>query len=160
MAKRKRPEDMPDGGMNMTPMIDVVFLLLIFFMCATKFKTLDYRIEANLPKDKGQIDDRQQPPQEMVEFRITILPLDAPENQPRAAIRIGRDTFVPVANLDAAVKAAYADVCNLAVNAGKPVPAVIDGDPEVDYEFVVMVINACSAAKVSSIEFAAKSKPM
>ena len=30
-------------------MIDCVFLLLIFFMCAAKFKTLDSRLQANLP---------------------------------------------------------------------------------------------------------------
>ncbi len=38
---------------NMTPMIDVVFQLLIFFLVSMKFKTLDMKIEAFLPKDKG-----------------------------------------------------------------------------------------------------------
>ena len=39
--------------LQMTPMIDVVFLLLIFFMCSTKFKTLEGKLEAYLPKDLG-----------------------------------------------------------------------------------------------------------
>ncbi len=34
---------------NMTPMIDVVFQLLIFFLVSMKFKTLDMKIEAQLP---------------------------------------------------------------------------------------------------------------
>ena len=34
-------------------MIDVTFLLLIFFMCTLKFKTLEGTIGANLPKDVG-----------------------------------------------------------------------------------------------------------
>jgi hypothetical protein len=38
---------------NLTPMIDVVFQLIIFFMCAMKFKTLEQKIEAFLPKDRG-----------------------------------------------------------------------------------------------------------
>jgi hypothetical protein len=38
---------------NLTPMIDVVFQLIIFFMCAMKFKTLEKKIEAFLPKDRG-----------------------------------------------------------------------------------------------------------
>ena len=33
--KRQRPEE---GGINLTPLIDVVFLLLIFFMVSTVFK--------------------------------------------------------------------------------------------------------------------------
>ena len=39
--------------MQMTPMIDVVFLLLIFFMCTLKFKTLEGKLAAYLPKDVG-----------------------------------------------------------------------------------------------------------
>ena len=33
-----------------TPMIDVVFLLLIFFMVGMKFRELDRRVEATLPR--------------------------------------------------------------------------------------------------------------
>ncbi len=39
--------------MDMTPMIDVVFQLIIFFMCNIKYKTLEGRLDAYLPKDVG-----------------------------------------------------------------------------------------------------------
>ena len=39
--------------LEMTPMIDVTFLLLIFFMCTLKFKTLEGKLTAYLPKDVG-----------------------------------------------------------------------------------------------------------
>ena len=39
--------------MNMTPMIDIVFQLIIFFLLSLKFKTIDRRIESMLPKDRG-----------------------------------------------------------------------------------------------------------
>ena len=39
--------------LQMTPMIDVVFLLLIFFLCTIKFKTLEGKLAAYLPKDVG-----------------------------------------------------------------------------------------------------------
>ena len=39
--------------MNMTPMIDIVFQLIIFFLLSLKFKTVDRRIESQLPKDRG-----------------------------------------------------------------------------------------------------------
>ena len=38
---------------EMTPMIDVTFLLLIFFIVTLKFKTLEGRLDAALPKDRG-----------------------------------------------------------------------------------------------------------
>ncbi|MEL6716433.1 MAG: biopolymer transporter ExbD, partial [Planctomycetota bacterium] len=36
--------------LEMTPMIDVTFLLLIFFMCTLKFKVLEGKLGAYLPK--------------------------------------------------------------------------------------------------------------
>ena len=39
--------------MEMTPMIDVTFLLLIFFLLTIKFKVLEGKLAAYLPKDVG-----------------------------------------------------------------------------------------------------------
>ncbi len=47
-----RPEP-PDTDINLTPMIDVVFLLLIFFMVSTTFKE-DARIQVRLPEAQGE----------------------------------------------------------------------------------------------------------
>ncbi|MDA0666606.1 MAG: biopolymer transporter ExbD [Planctomycetota bacterium] len=47
--KKKFEEIKPD----MTPMIDVTFLLLIFFIVTLKFKVLEGRLDAALPKDRG-----------------------------------------------------------------------------------------------------------
>ena len=33
--------------------VDVVFLLLIFFMCASTFRMTEKKLDANLPKDEG-----------------------------------------------------------------------------------------------------------
>ena len=53
MAKRKRYTDDEEVALSITPLIDVTFLLLIFFMCAMKFKTLERKVAAFLPKDRG-----------------------------------------------------------------------------------------------------------
>ena len=45
----------------MTPMIDVTFLLLIFFMCTLKFKTLEGRLAAYLPNDAGMSTEQSEP---------------------------------------------------------------------------------------------------
>ena len=42
-----------DTEMNMTPMIDIVFQLIVFFLLTLKFKAVDRRIDSALPKDRG-----------------------------------------------------------------------------------------------------------
>jgi biopolymer transport protein ExbD len=46
----------PDSGINLTPLIDVVFLILIFFMVTTTF-TKETRLLINLPEASGQVAD-------------------------------------------------------------------------------------------------------
>lgn len=45
------------SGLNLTPMIDVVFLLIIFFMVGTKFTELERQIGLQVPEvsDKGAL---------------------------------------------------------------------------------------------------------
>ncbi len=49
---RKRKKQKEENLMNMTPMIDVTFLIIIFFLCL-EFKTLEGKLNTNLPKDIG-----------------------------------------------------------------------------------------------------------
>jgi biopolymer transport protein ExbD len=50
---RKKIEENTPGEPPMTPMIDVIFQLLIFFMVTLKFSTQEGKILSQLPKDKG-----------------------------------------------------------------------------------------------------------
>ncbi len=51
--KRKANGDEPIE-LKLTPMIDVVFQLLVFFLCATKFPEPEGVLKSWLPKNKGQ----------------------------------------------------------------------------------------------------------
>ena len=51
-SKKKRSDGIQECKMEMTPMSDVTFLLIIFFICL-KFKTLEGKLTAYLPKDLG-----------------------------------------------------------------------------------------------------------
>ncbi len=51
LAKKRRIDD--DAEISMTPMIDIVFQLLIFFLLAAKFIALEGQLSAYLPKDRG-----------------------------------------------------------------------------------------------------------
>ena len=55
---------------DMTPMIDVVFLLIIFFLCID-FKTLEAKLPAYLPKDKGS-QSTSAPPVEQLSLKIIM----------------------------------------------------------------------------------------
>ena len=54
--KKKKQQEIEGerGELSMTPMIDVTFLLLIFFMVACKFKVFEGKLAAFLPKDVGE----------------------------------------------------------------------------------------------------------
>jgi len=43
-----------DTVMNMTPMIDICFQLIVFFMLTLRFPSVSSRFETQLPKDRGQ----------------------------------------------------------------------------------------------------------
>src|SRR5687767_11546616 len=43
-----------DSALDMTPMIDVCFQLIVFFMLTLRFKSIDRRFQSALPKDRGQ----------------------------------------------------------------------------------------------------------
>lgn len=45
---------MDDSVLNMTPMIDIVFQLILFFLFSLKFSGLDYRFDSQLPRGLGQ----------------------------------------------------------------------------------------------------------
>ena len=61
-----------ESKMEMTPMIDVTFLLLIFFMCTIKFKILEGKLAAYLPKDVG-VNSSSAEPIEKVEITVKVI---------------------------------------------------------------------------------------
>ena len=159
MKNRKKIRDRIKEGeetkLSMTPMIDVVFLLLIFFMCATKFKVPDYRLDADLPKHKGTAPNPI-PFDDIPDFTVTIEKVDAPKGEVRAKFRVGRDKYVDLESLAAVIKHDYHALAHQAAVHGKKIPAVIRGDKDVDFGYIVAAVDACIAAKVATVEFDAR----
>lgn len=52
-ARSRTPDD--EGSHSLTSMIDVVFLLLIFFVCSLNFRVIEGRLETELPQDRGNL---------------------------------------------------------------------------------------------------------
>jgi len=68
MAKKKKRKKPEPAEIDMTPMIDCTFQLIIFFLCC-EFKTLEGKLSANLPKDVG-VNTTQAQPIEKLDLRI------------------------------------------------------------------------------------------
>ncbi|MDP6849406.1 MAG: biopolymer transporter ExbD [Planctomycetota bacterium] len=58
---RRRQTKFEEVKPDMAPMIDVTFLLLIFFIVTLKFKVLEGRLDAALPKDMGSMSTETDP---------------------------------------------------------------------------------------------------
>ena len=67
-----RPKLPDDMDINLTPLIDVVFLLLIFFMVSTTFKD-DARLRINLPEADGQAVSADEPTMLEIVNRSSIV---------------------------------------------------------------------------------------
>jgi biopolymer transport protein ExbD len=80
--------EVEDTEMNMTPMIDIVFQLIIFFLLSLKFKSVDRRIQSELPKDRG-IRATSEIPEEKPMLTVKLFREDMQTQQPFTRIRIG-----------------------------------------------------------------------
>ena len=61
-----------EAVLNMTPMIDIVFQLILFFLFSLKFKSLQYRIESTLPTDRG-INATADMPQDIPAIKVSLF---------------------------------------------------------------------------------------
>ena len=127
-----------DPTPNLAPMIDVILVLTIFFMCATKFSGDERTFELDLP-DAGSAASAAAPPrQEVVEV------------QAAGEVRLGGEA-VPVEELAARLEA---------VRAAHPEVAVtIRGERAVPHGRMAEVYEACRAAGVSRVAIAVQPRP-
>ncbi len=177
--RRRRLEDVEAAQeLNMTPMIDVVFQLLIFFMLTMHFKEVEGKLLSQLPKVHGPVDGPPPPP--MMDLRMFLCAggnleehktnkgrheqADKPAESCTVAVeghRIGEvwktETQASKAAGNKAIyRAAAARLKQLHDGmAGKKFMIVLDADSEVPYEHVIGLVNACKEVRVENIEFVA-----
>jgi biopolymer transport protein ExbD len=120
-------------SLELTPLIDVVFLLLIFFMVSTVFVDFPRRMDITLPTSKAASDDEV----------VKNLEIEMTKDK-RIFIR-GRRTSLQQLELSLA-------------NLKKPqdVKTIIRADKDIAYGFVVKVMGLLQAAKVTDISVAVK----
>lgn len=124
----------PDGP-NLTPVIDMVFLLLIFFLCATRFDQQERELSTVLP-EVVQAQPLSMPPQEIVvnitrEGEYVVMQRKLSEAQLAALLR------------EAALK-----------NPGTQ-SVLIRGDSEAAWKHGVRVMGLCNQANIRDYRVAA-----
>ncbi len=118
-----------EAGLNLAPMIDVVFLLLVFFMVATTFAREEEQLDVNLPASEAG--EGAEPTDE-----ITIV--------------LHQDGSVLV-NGDPLDEAALPARLKLLADEDDSLPVTIRGDRDVVLQRVVAVMDACVLAGLTDV---------
>ncbi len=132
-----------EDELDLTPMIDVVFLLLVFFMVATKAKTSNRALDANLPKNMGSSSSKKDEPSENINIEIK-------ESGGRPRIFVNN---FPIDTFDGLFQK-----LRQLTNVMDDAPVIIAPEGRVSFKYVVMTLNACSKAAIEKVSFAQPSK--
>ena len=147
MAGTQDPNENP-VGINVVPMVDVIFCLCVFFMCSMKFKELEGKFESWLPKDKGQSTPMTND-MPIEEIRVALFWDDKEKTTVR---QFGKAFIKDDTHLQGLIHDAYADRVRLG---HAETPVIIDAAQMVPWREVVNVVNLAKREGVDKIEFAA-----
>ncbi|MHC5209383.1 MAG: ExbD/TolR family protein [Planctomycetota bacterium] len=141
MARHKKSK-IEEVDADMTPMIDVTFQLIIFFICTIKFKTLEGKLETQLPKDVG----------------VNSAPVDALLD--KVEIYIIKDAsmtdgfFVALNGLKMPSLGTLETKLKQMKAVNPEVKATLYPQKGVDYSMVVKVVDECIRADMLDLTFA------
>ncbi len=116
--------------LNLTPMIDVVFLLIIFFMVATKFTEIERNIELELPK-------------------VASAGEAAQPKQPRA-VTVFADGRVELDG-EPVERASLVRQLTAARRASPDMEVILHGDANCPFQHVADTLAACHEAQITQI---------
>jgi biopolymer transport protein ExbD len=139
---------MSDGdeavSVNVTPLIDIIFCLCLFFLCSLKFKQLEGKMDAWLPKDVGTRD-----------VPVKNVPLD----EIRIFVRLdatGVERIAygsrEVADLDELAQLAAAGWADARAQSRERPRVVVDGESKVEWRSVVAVVDRLKTIGIESVE--------
>jgi len=136
MPLKTHSDDQP--SLNMTPMIDCVFLLLIFFLLGTKFTELERKIGLRIPEVRNAQALSPAPSKKVVNVhRDGTVTLD--------------QTAVTLDDLTSRLKQARSQYADLGV--------LVRGDAQGQFQRVAEVLNACKQAGVAELGIGVRPLP-
>jgi biopolymer transport protein ExbD len=132
MARRSQEE----VGMNMTPMIDIVFQLIIFFIVTSTLDKQQFQERIKLAMSPHG------PPIETTDPRTITIEVDDKGNYYIARNRLSFSLLTTVLK-------------NASAQYGNSTPVHIRADLRTDHEYVRLVMEACGQAQIYKISFVA-----
>lgn len=128
----------------MTPMIDVIFLLLIFFVCTASFQAVEETLPTNLQLP-GALESRLPPPEELLDLDEIVVKILYDAGRPHW--QINQRDYQDLAG----VRGVLAQVARLK----NDLPVILDVAGDVPLENVIDVYDACRRIGLSKVQFAA-----
>ena len=150
---RRPPYHRDDRGrldVKMTPMIDVIFLLLIFFVCTASFHPPEEVLPTSLSLP-GAIDSPVPVEPELEDLDEIIVKVSWEDG--RAVCRINQGE-------PRGLEAVRAVLVAIARRVKADVPVILDVDGQVPMEGVIDVYDLCRQAGLEKIRFAASAQTM
>ena len=150
--RRRGLEPMHDEHINVTPLIDVMMCLIVFFLLCGQLAKDESKAKVNIPlAENGQKVEEQRG-----RLLINLLPRErggdetspaiaTPEDQPDIWIR-GKQ--VPLADLTAYLRHEREESPDLKV--------ILRADEAVTYHWISPVLVSCAAADIRNVDFATK----
>ncbi len=140
---RLRKKDVQTVEMQMGPMIDMVFLLLVFFMVSAKPVKQESDINIGLPGTVAQEEALEIPDEQRIQIQpngqvvLNDQPMDSPASAEMPAL---------FATLKRFKESADSNKTEALIT--------IDADDAANHERIVQVLNACAQAKITGVTFA------
>ena|SRR2546421_5437403 len=144
-------------SLNVTPLIDIIFCLCIFFICSFHFKQLQGKLDSWLPKDKGN-QSGGATTATMDEIRIFIRQGSGGQTE----LAFGSRPIGTLTNDKANDERIFSDLESIIVtqyndyrNSGKQdASVIIDGELRVPWKDVLGVLDRCKKNNIDKVEFA------
>ncbi|MBK1832798.1 ExbD/TolR family protein [Roseibacillus ishigakijimensis] len=131
--KFKRPEPQP-AGFQLAPMIDIVFLLLIFFIVTWQFSRSELDLKVSVP---SSTDSKERENRTYLEIIINV--------------RADGSTYV---NGDPITAEALFDKLSAITRVERNQPVRVRGDANTPFQDIVRVMDICTRAGVWNVSFA------
>ena len=131
-----------ESGPNMTPLVDVVMVILIFLMLAGSFAASEHYLESRVPIRKGGSGDVKEAIPDETDFNITVDPLEDRFN----ATPDGMQAYQDATALSAALGAKLSEF-TAAGTAPDKVQVIIVPNGLVKYGYLMKVYEAALAAE-------------
>jgi biopolymer transport protein ExbD len=128
-----RKKSTEGDDMNLTPLIDVVFNLLVFFLVATSFQRVQRELQVDLPKAKSS-----------ETMSRDIQPV---------AVTVAKDGGVTMGGKPVTVEELPRRLKEAVASVRRP-RVFVRGDAQAYHQNIVAVLNACQEAGISDVSLA------